>query len=290
MLLLFIQGSDSGLAVFAVGGVLYIAFACMHREYVKKLMRLLIGLMIAFLAMGLGIRLRNSQYAFPYEDKSRMFLSWWWLWIPLLLFFFWCYRNFDRLLKKKQEEKLQKAVPLLLCYGIGLLGSAAAVVLLLTWNRDVSWGSGRGGLWALALDSFKQGDIWQKLFGVGPDCYAEYVYSHFPVKEYLVQQGHWKYAVFTNAHNEWLTQLTNIGLIGMAAYASIFLTGFFRFGKRCRKDAYFCLAVLALAMYISNSFFSFQQVLNTPFLFLVLGICENRCRQSAEKREIISEE
>ena len=35
---------------------------------------------------------------------------------------------------------------------------------------------------------------------------------------------------------------------------------------------------MAIAMYGAHSLISFQQVLNTPLLFLVLGVCEQRMR------------
>ena len=122
----------------------------------------------------------------------------------------------------------------------------------------------------MALDSFVQGDWKQKLIGAGPDCYAEYLMS-VGVSPTTSIEGYWSGAVYANAHNEWLTNLVNLGLLGTAAYLGIFVSS-------CKRYRGMLLGLLALGMYGLHSLVSFQQVLNTPFLFLVLGICENRLR------------
>ena len=40
----------------------------------------------------------------------------------------------------------------------------------------------------------------------------------------LFDKGYFEGSVFTNAHNEWLTTLVNMGLLGVAAYAAVFIT------------------------------------------------------------------
>lgn len=275
-LLLFIQGSDSGLLAFAAGGALLLVYAAGKQEYVRRVEWLLAGLLISFLGMTVGIRIRDSRYCFPYEDKSHVIMSWWWIWIPILLLLL------RSLYRRKAAGfallgKFRRQAFVFMCCMISA-GVLLGMILLLMGKIEYTWGSGRGGLWTLALYSFQKGDWWQKLFGVGPDCYAEYVYTHFDTSKYIQQLGRWANSIFTNAHNEWLNQLVNTGLTGLAAYMGIFAAGFLRYGRRCEKESFFYLGVMALAMYFVNSMVSFQQVLNAPMLFLILGMCENRCR------------
>ena len=83
-------------------------------------------------------------------------------------------------------------------------------------------------------------------------------------------------SVFTNAHNEWLTTLVNMGLLGVAAYAAVFITAL----QTYRKNF---LAVLLLLTYGIHSLISFQQVLNAPLFFLILGLCEAAARGEKTK-------
>ena len=87
----------------------------------------------------------------------------------------------------------------------------------------------------------------------------------------LFDKGYFEGSVFTNAHNEWLTTLVNMGLLGVAAYAAVFITAL----QTYRKNF---LAVLLLLTYGIHSLISFQQVLNAPLFFLILGLCEAAAR------------
>ncbi|MDE6168054.1 MAG: hypothetical protein K2G28_06310, partial [Acetatifactor sp.] len=70
----------------------------------------------------------------------------------------------------------------------------------------------------------------------------------------------------------WLNQLVNTGILGVCCYGGIFFCGAVRY----RKDM---AGLMALALYTVNSLVSFQQVMNAPLLFLILGICESRRRR-----------
>nr|WP_304974679.1 hypothetical protein [uncultured Acetatifactor sp.] len=182
---------------------------------------------------------------------------------------------------------------------------AAALLILASRGIGDGFGSGRGFLWRIALEGFAQGDMKDKLLGAGPDCYGVAVFGRLGTGSDVWKGEHWEGAVFTNAHNEVLSQLCNVGILGTVSYLAIFLAGLWRYGMgsaesrrspvRSRgggpgkdrgalafpadSDAC-CLwaGVLAIAMYGAHSLISFQQVLNTPLLFLVLGVCEQRMR------------
>nr|WP_300783386.1 hypothetical protein [uncultured Acetatifactor sp.] len=144
-----------------------------------------------------------------------------------------------------------------------------------------------------------------KLLGAGPDCYGVAVFGRLGTGSDVWKGEHWEGAVFTNAHNEVLSQLCNVGILGTVSYLAIFLAGLWRYGRGSAEsrrslvqsrgggpgkgggalafpaDSDACClwaGVLAIAMYGAHSLISFQQVLNTPLLFLVLGVCEQRMR------------
>ena len=182
---------------------------------------------------------------------------------------------------------------------------AAALLILASRGIGDGFGSGRGFLWRIALEGFVQGDMKDKLLGAGPDCYGVAVFGRLGTGSDVWKGEHWEGAVFTNAHNGVLSQLCNVGILGTVSYLAIFLTGLWRYGRGSAErrrslvqsrgggpgkdggalafpaDSDACClwaGVLAIAMYGAHSLISFQQVLNTPLLFLVLGVCEQRMR------------
>ncbi len=151
------------------------------------------------------------------------------------------------------------------------------------FGMDDSFGSGRGFLWRIALEGFSQAGWKDKLLGAGPDCYGEAVFNRLGSDTDVWNGEHWEGAIFTNAHNEILSQLINVGILGTMSYLAIFLTGLWRYWGRRKVCGHFrygrWLGVLAITMYGAHSLISFQQVLNAPLLFLTLGLCEYEMRE-----------
>lgn len=151
------------------------------------------------------------------------------------------------------------------------------------WNDD--WGNGRGRIWSFAVRMYGQESLLHKLFGVGPDCFNAYVSAYHSEEAALL----WGEKLLTNAHNEWLSMLINGGLFGAAAYIGIFMTAVCRFlkaasgrgGIACGADSAYgtermMLTGIAAAVvsYMAYNFFCYQQVLCTPFIFILMGIGE----------------
>ena len=141
---------------------------------------------------------------------------------------------------------------------------------------DENWGNGRGAAWTCGMDAYRQMDTLHKIVGIGPDCFADHVYGIPELARRLVERfGNLR---LTNAHNEWLTVLLNTGALGLFCYAGIFVTAFVRFMRRARRQALLYVFAMALCTYTVHNMVSFQQVLNTPYVFMVLGIGEGLLR------------
>lgn len=67
----------------------------------------------------------------------------------------------------------------------------------------------------------------------------------------------------------------NLGVLGTTAYAAVFLTAL----RKYRRNS---MAIMLLFTYGMHSLISFQQVLNTPFFFLLLGVCEAEQRMNQQ--------
>lgn len=159
------------------------------------------------------------------------------------------------------------------CMPEGILGLSGVPF----FTFDDSWASARGATWKCGLTGFGHMSPFHKLIGAGPDCFAAYIYSVPALAEDVYAR--FGNARLTNAHNEWLTVLVNQGVFGCICYAGIFLSAVVRFLKKAKAAPDLYLFAAAVLVYMIHNMFSFQQILNTPFVFILLGIGEGLCRQ-----------
>ncbi len=144
---------------------------------------------------------------------------------------------------------------------------------LFTLNRF--WWSTRGGTYTIGVQAFFSLPWYRWFIGVGPDCFLTYVYENL---DKVTMAKCFKIQPLANAHNEFLTILVNFGICGVACYAGLFINSI----KNTLKSAnpFMKIILFGIVGYITNNMFSFSQILNTPFVFVLLGILENTRRQS----------
>lgn len=172
--------------------------------------------------------------------------------------------------------------------GIRFMGNQSALVF------SEFWGSSRGGTWSAGINVFRNMPVAMKLSGVGPDCFATYLYTIPSVAEAVMDQ--FGTSRLTNAHNEWLTVLVNNGIIGFIGYASVFTGAFIGFIYRAQRitedlknhknekkkpGLFLYIFGISVFCYSIHNIVSFQQILSTPYIFLLLGIGERLRRDTA---------
>lgn len=142
------------------------------------------------------------------------------------------------------------------------------------YTFDRFWWSTRGGTYAIGVQAFLSLPWYRMIFGIGPDCFLTYVYDNL---DKVTVAKHFVIQPLANAHNELLTMLVNTGMAGLVAYAGIFITGI----KNAYKSTNPFMKVLLFGIlgYIVNNFFSFQQIISTPFVFVLLGMAESLVRK-----------
>ncbi|MBO4679201.1 MAG: O-antigen ligase family protein, partial [Lachnospiraceae bacterium] len=150
---------------------------------------------------------------------------------------------------------------------------------------DSEWGSRRGATWTSGAMLFKDLSFGRKLIGVGPDMF------YFGLKD---SDAAFAYATsvfgnsrLTNAHNELLTLLINVGILGVTAFIFAVVTAVKTFITSAKERPYIIIFALSVICYIANNMFSFEQITNTPFFFLVLsmGAAAVVRREGRERRE-----
>ena len=271
VMMLFLQGSDGGVMVACV--TLWICFWSSRKKngLWEPLLVLLSGVCIGMLLWGKVMQSLGTYDILLQDGIARKMAVWqgWFLLAVVCLLF--CGIHYA--LPEKKKRALQIGA---LC-GSLLLAAGVIIwyILKLQGSDFAEWGNRRGMLWQMAWQGFCRGDLKQKLLGAGPDCFAAYLEQVLPGGTVLFDKGYFAGSIFTNAHNEWLTTLINLGVLGTAAYAAVFLTAL----RKYRRNS---MAIMLLFTYGMHSLISFQQVLNTPFFFLLLGVCEAEQRMNQQ--------
>ncbi len=149
-----------------------------------------------------------------------------------------------------------------------IIAGKLETIAYFNWND--SWGNGRGRTWSFTVWMYKQENLIHKLFGVGPDCFCSYMSAHYREEMQIL----WGERLLTNAHNEWLNTLICTGLFGVTAYIGIFVTAVYRFLRGASRNPVLTGIAAAVVSYMAYNFFCYQQVLCTPFVFILIGIGE----------------
>lgn len=152
---------------------------------------------------------------------------------------------------------------------------------LFTFNE--TWASSRGATWTDGILAFWHMPLMHKIVGAGPDCFSEYIYAVPELARRVYAQ--FGDARLTNAHNEWITMLVNQGVFGLVCYVGVFLTAIVRFLKKAPMQPVLYLCVGSVITYMAHNIVSFQQVLNAPYVFLLLGVGESLCKDM--EKEIV---
>lgn len=301
MMSLVTQNSDSAfLSLFAVVMVLfYFSFDGKQKEFLE----VLILILASFCFMGICQRIFAARII-PLDALSLFMSQSVWIWIFLVVvtgIYLWIYRKelVSKIFEIEQEsirteELFQGPVSKIIFWKLMavLMAFVLLIILFIIMNTsgmlqnvfgyqssnnyllfDNMWGNGRGFAWKFAVTTFADMPFLQKLFGVGPDCFSAYTSS---VPEYLEKMKEFfGNLILTNAHNEYLTKLYNIGIVGLLAYISMLITGVVSFLKNGKKNPVLPAFALCIVSYMAHNIFCYEQVCCTPFFYIIMGIGSN---------------
>lgn len=187
--------------------------------------------------------------------------------------------------KKDLSKKAQKSVHfvmaglltagILLWLVLAVINTRFGIPGLAQWDGlllNEGWGNGRGAAFYSGFQMYRQMPVFRKLFGIGPDCFSAYAYSLPEVAEVL--RSNFGNNRLTNAHNELLTGLVNTGAFGVSLMISVFASFVRGCMKKGKETPAFYMFAVCIICYFTHNMVSFAQVLNFPFLFLLLGMGE----------------
>ncbi len=294
---LLVNGSDSIVFGFLIMSLVYLIYSVKSE---KKLIQFL-EVTVLFLFAGLIVRILDA--IFPGQrsrasDFANIFTEGAASIILLIAFcglvFFSRYRALSKN-KKEYSEKTGLLIKRVLI--IASVSILALLIILITVNTKTNgalpligdspafifnddWGSSRGATWSLGLKTFADLPFISKLFGAGPDCF--YFAMKDDAEAFAIANGIFGSSRLTNAHCEIITLLVNVGILGTLSFLAICYFSIREFLKRADKNPLMLAFSLSIVLYLANNVFSFEQLLNIPFLFLVIAIGAS-CIASAQR-------
>lgn len=299
------QGSDSGLLVLAAMTLILGCFAGKEKEGLRHFIELLLLFCVSLTG------LFALQHLFPernkYQTAGYLFLTgkpWGLIFGVLLLclyFFLFirkknCANGRTKTVENYRDNKLTgtadrgivwtyRAWQILtglsaaaLVFYIGLLifnTTHPGVIPALDGNAlftfNTSWGSSRGATWSIGIHTFLAQNFGHRLFGVGPDSMAAYLYQSDNSTLLAEVRATFGDKRLTNAHGEWITVLVNTGLMGLLSFAAMIISAVGTLFSRKQKTLVKACG-LAVLCYTLHNIFSFEQMMNISQMYLVMGI------------------
>lgn len=202
--------------------------------------------------------------------------------------------------KSRYPEKIFNRLTQIACGGaLGLLGLYIVLLVVNTIGNgfisqmlgipqnnflmfNYSWGSSRGATLAAGWLCFWEQNWLHKLLGVGPDCMSAFLYTDGSDSLINIVNESFNGARLTNAHNEWLTILVNIGLLGLISYAGMMISAIRHYIQKANTNVIAAACGIGILAYTINNVFSFQQSMSLATIFVILGIGENYSRKGSK--------
>lgn len=195
--------------------------------------------------------------------------------------------------KNKLNAVRMKKLPIIVCITMAVLFALAVLLIagVTTGNMpdslsflknsnylnfNDSWGNSRGINWKHAVKLIGDSNMWQRLFGCGPDCYEWFLYDHYQMSMDMF----WGVGNrLSNAHNEWLNTLVTLGLTGFVAYAGIFVSKIVTCARKAAEEPVLIGVILCILGYMGHNVFCYQQIICTPLIFIIMGVGEYVLRE-----------
>ncbi len=285
-----VQGSSSGFLVLGV--VLFLLFVMSFEENGRLLRWLELMLLLAGSAMAVGI----IKWLFPSALNYESALEEWLTQTAVCNVLFWgtavCYMIVWYFLRIRQKtlgmlcQWVRRSAVVTVCL------AGLTIVIMAVCSNIVSdgdsflrfdryWGNGRGAAWMAGGKVFAAMPPARKLVGAGPDSFENIVYDDPWAAEVLCSV--FGTSRLTNAHNELLTVLVNTGICGALSYAAIFLTAILRQFRGGRHEKLLLVSAVSILAYTVHNAVSFQQVVSTPAVFVLIGFGERIMRMYGKK-------
>ncbi len=280
---LLVATSDGGFLGITVM-ILVLAVAVARKPQLLSKFFISVSLMLAGAVLLRLFDLIMGEKSKGYSSFSSLFMS-----LPvsltLLLVFLVLGMLFAFIAKKRNNEYFPKYITYIVLGAVllGILGFFALVIYFslidtatplsgplrfLRFNEN--WGTHRGYYWIKSLEIWLYDfNIWQKLFGTGPDTF------YFAFEPYFSELVNRFNEGSTNAaHNVYLNYLITQGAFGLLSYLALIGSSIYMSLKQLKTNPLALVALLVVVTYATQDIVNIANPINTPlfFVFIALGI------------------
>lgn len=162
--------------------------------------------------------------------------------------------------------------------------TAAAVALIiklaLMFPFDNQMGNKRGFIWNIAIKDFIGMNLYNKLFGYGPETIYE-IYKTKYHNDFVTVAGKF----FDNVHCEPLQYLVTSGIFGLAAYLMLLISLGIKLIKLENYDKESSLYLAPICAYFLQSTVNIAQSATTPLYFVIIALAAGYIRSREAKKE-----
>lgn len=132
---------------------------------------------------------------------------------------------------------------------------------------DDEWGTHRGYIWRIGMESYLKLPLIHKIFGHGPDTFGLMV-SIERYDEMISKYNEY----FDSAHNEYLQYLFTIGPFGLLSYVMVILGSGMQIIKNTAKDPYMIGILFAVICYSVQAVVNISLPITTPVFIILIAV------------------
>lgn len=294
---LLVSGSNSGYIGFALM-LFFMALACVRKPHLLR--RLMLALTIMF-SSGLLLRL----FSLIMNDKSKGFerigemlvysnkLFFIIAFCGVITLLLYLYKDKRFINSKALKNTLSVTVSL---FGITALGVFVYGLYYYTFvdtttdigslsqllRFDDRWGTHRGFMWINGVKEFFKFDFIHLMFGSGCDTFY-YVFEPY-FEELAVRFNN---SSTNSIHSEYLNYLVTQGIVGLASYLTLLISGVIRAFKTAKNNELVLLFIFPIIAYCGQAVVNIYTPVVTPFLFIFIALCECLSRNSHASNRLV---
>lgn len=132
---------------------------------------------------------------------------------------------------------------------------------------DDNWGSTRGYIWRIGIESYSEFPVFHKIFGYGPDTFGIITINNY--YEDMINRYNIK---FDSAHNEYLQYLITIGIVGLTAYIALLYASIREMMRSSMKRPVLMAISFSVICYGAQAFVNISVPIVAPIMMTLLMV------------------
>ncbi len=148
---------------------------------------------------------------------------------------------------------------------------------------NMYWGTHRGYFWINSIEVYKGMNLWQKLFGAGPETFYFMFKPYFSEMSKLFNEGS-----CNAAHNVYINYLVTQGALGLAAYLLFVGSTIVRSIKNSGHNPLALICAFVIVAYAVQDVVNIANPVNVPWFIIFIALNEStnlRANSTLELRE-----